>query len=49
MALMAVNNKQPIYSSRGRFRIGVEVLKPRQGEVVVNPASRRDSDNLIAR
>ena len=46
---MAVNNEQPICSSRERFRMGVEVLKLRQGEVVVDLASRRDSDNPIAR
>ena len=49
MALIAVNNKQPVRPSRGRLRISVEMLKPRQREVVVNPASRRDSNNLVAR
>jgi Holliday junction resolvase RusA-like endonuclease len=46
---MAVNNKQPIRPNRGRLRISIEVLKLREREVVVDPASRRDSDNLVAR
>jgi hypothetical protein len=45
---MAVNDKQPICPSRGRLRMSIEVLKPREREVVVDPASRRDSNNLIA-
>jgi Holliday junction resolvase RusA-like endonuclease len=46
---MAVNNKHPVRPSRRRLRIGIEVLKLRKREVVVDPASRRDSDNLITR
>jgi hypothetical protein len=46
---MAVDNKQPVRPSRGRLRIGIEVLQPRQREVVVDPASRRDSNNPVAR
>jgi hypothetical protein len=44
---MAVNNKQPIRLSRGRLCIGVEVLKPRQRNIVISLASKRDSNNLI--
>jgi hypothetical protein len=29
--------------------MSVEVLQPRQREVIVDPASRRDSDNPVAR
>jgi hypothetical protein len=46
---MAVDNKQPVRPSRGRLCMSVEVLQPRQREVVVDPASRRDSDNPVAR
>jgi hypothetical protein len=46
---MAIDNKQPVHPSRGRLRISVEVLQPRQREVIVDPASRRDSDNPVAR
>jgi hypothetical protein len=46
---VAVNNKQPVRSSRGRLCISVKVLKLCQREVVVNPASRRNSNNPIAR
>jgi len=46
---MAVNDKQPICPNRGRLRMSIEVLKPREREVVVDLASRRDSDNPIAR
>jgi Holliday junction resolvase RusA-like endonuclease len=49
VALVAVNNKQPICPSRGRLRMSVEVLKPRQRNVIIIPASRRDSDNPVAR
>jgi hypothetical protein len=49
VALIAVDNKQPVRPSRGRLCMGVEVLQPRQREVVVDPASRRDSDNPVAR
>jgi hypothetical protein len=46
---MAVDNKQPVCPSRGRLRMGVEVLEPRQRNVVVDPASRRDRNNPVAR
>jgi hypothetical protein len=46
---MAVNDEQPICSSREYLCMGVKVLEPRQGEVIVNPASRRDSNNPIVR
>jgi hypothetical protein len=46
---MAIDNKQPVHPSRGRLRMSVEVLQPRQREVIVDPASRRDSDNPVAR
>jgi hypothetical protein len=46
---MAIDNKQPVHPSRGRLRISVEVLQLRQREVIVDPASRRDSDNPVAR
>jgi Holliday junction resolvase RusA-like endonuclease len=49
VALMAVDNEQPICPSRGRLRMSVKVLKPRQRDVVISPASKRDSDNLVAR
>jgi hypothetical protein len=49
VALIAVDNEQPICPSRGCLRISVEVLKPRYRDVVVNPASRRDRDNPVAR
>jgi hypothetical protein len=29
--------------------MSIEVLKPRQRNVVISPASRRDSDNPVAR
>jgi hypothetical protein len=29
--------------------MSVKVLQPRQREVIVDPASRRDSNNLVAR
>jgi hypothetical protein len=49
VALMAVDNEQPMCPSRGRLRMGVEVvLEPRQRDVVISPASRTDSSNLVA-
>jgi hypothetical protein len=49
VALIAIDNKQPVYSSRGRLCISVKVLQLRQREVIVNLASRRDSNNPVAR
>jgi hypothetical protein len=49
VALIAVNNKQPIRSSRDCLYIGVKVLKLRYRNVVISLASRRDSNNLVAR
>jgi hypothetical protein len=46
---MAVDNEQPICPSRGCLRMGVEVLKPRQRDVVISLASRRDCNNPVAR
>jgi hypothetical protein len=46
---MAVNNKQPICPNKGRLCMCIKVLKLREREVVVDLASRRDSNNLIAR
>jgi hypothetical protein len=46
---MAVNNEQLICLSRGCLRMGVEVLEPRQRDLVIDPASRRDSNNPVAR
>jgi hypothetical protein len=46
---MAINNKQPVRPSRGRLCIGVEVLKLRKRELVVDPASIRNTNNLVAR
>ena len=49
MALMAVDNKQTIYPNRGRLCMCIKVLKLRKREVIVDLASRRDSNNLVAR
>jgi hypothetical protein len=46
---MAVNNKQPIRPSRGRLYIGVKVLKPRKRELIINPASIRNTNNPVTR
>jgi hypothetical protein len=46
---MAVDNKQLICPSRGRLRMGAKVLRPRQRDVVISPASRRDGNNTVAR
>ena len=46
---MAVNNNYLIRLSRRRLYISIKVLKLRERKVVVNLASRRDSNNLIAR
>jgi hypothetical protein len=49
VALVAVDDKQPVDASRGRLRMAVEVLGPRQRDVVIGPAGRRDSNNSVAR
>jgi hypothetical protein len=46
---MAINAEQSKCSGRECFCMGIKVLEPHQGKVVVNLASGRDSNNPIAR
>ena len=46
MALVAVNNKQPVRSYRLRMRI--EVVKPVKREIVARPAIWTNLDNPVA-
>ena len=47
VALMAINNKQPIHPNSILLYIGVKVLKPLKCNLIISPASSSLIKNLV--